>query len=631
MPAERGKRDGGDNNRYRRRELASRDLATALREYAPGADVVMDGLVYRSAGITLNWHVPASETEIHEIQSIKRAWRCGACGATGTTIRLIRNCDACGADLQEVEPFLEPAGFSVDFYSEPHVDITKPTYVPVQRPWISARGAWTPLPNPELGRYRLTTDGRVFHYSRGLFGTGYAVCLACGRSEPLTPEGELPEALRPGHPHKKLRSKKDDRDCPGSKNPWAIQKLLLGHELRTDVVEFQLRDTTGQPVHERETAMTIAIAMRDSLASLLGIQSTELGCDVQEKRQHDGRYHSIYIYDHAAAGYASSAERWIPQLFQSTVKLLECPRQCDSCCPHCILDFDQRFEAGSLDRHKALKVLSGIWLSRMKLPAQFCHFGEASRVETAPLSAAILREAAQQDTTLVRLFAGGDQAEWDFAASTLRDLAYKAAAKGRPVELVLPHALLQALSEEDRYSLASAAEAPDISVATVFVSPKAGFASVLAEVHRGAGLTVWASTDQTAVPAGPGWGQPNTECPLIIGNVSKSPLVGTSKIAAAKLRPVSGDVDLNIGMQINGDLKGVRDPVLDLSLSTVPTAQRTVEFGNKRDRSFLQRSLCVYASGSCTVDPNNGWRAGPRWRGSVRERDIEVAHDAGTP
>ena len=70
--------DEAENNHYRRRELASRDLVTALREYAPGAEIVLDGLVYRSAGITLNWHIPASEADAHETQAIRFAWRCAS-------------------------------------------------------------------------------------------------------------------------------------------------------------------------------------------------------------------------------------------------------------------------------------------------------------------------------------------------------------------------------------------------------------------------------------------------------------------------------------------------------------------------------------------------------------------------
>lgn len=46
------KRDEGDkreDNRARYRSLASRDRVTGLREYAPGAELVMDGLVYKSS------------------------------------------------------------------------------------------------------------------------------------------------------------------------------------------------------------------------------------------------------------------------------------------------------------------------------------------------------------------------------------------------------------------------------------------------------------------------------------------------------------------------------------------------------------------------------------------------------
>ena len=82
---ERKEEKGREDNRYQRRELPSRDRVTALREYAPGSEVVIDGLVYRSAGITLNWHIPATEQSTKEIQNIKFAWRCRHCGASGST------------------------------------------------------------------------------------------------------------------------------------------------------------------------------------------------------------------------------------------------------------------------------------------------------------------------------------------------------------------------------------------------------------------------------------------------------------------------------------------------------------------------------------------------------------------
>ncbi|MFH3651981.1 hypothetical protein WAH63_23020, partial [Acinetobacter baumannii] len=67
---------GREDNLYKRRELPNRDIGVALREYAPGSQVVIDGLVYRSAGITLNWKIPADRDQVREVQNLKIAWRC---------------------------------------------------------------------------------------------------------------------------------------------------------------------------------------------------------------------------------------------------------------------------------------------------------------------------------------------------------------------------------------------------------------------------------------------------------------------------------------------------------------------------------------------------------------------------
>ena len=41
------------------RGYPSRQLGIAVREYSPGAGVVLDGRVYECGGVTLNWHIPA--------------------------------------------------------------------------------------------------------------------------------------------------------------------------------------------------------------------------------------------------------------------------------------------------------------------------------------------------------------------------------------------------------------------------------------------------------------------------------------------------------------------------------------------------------------------------------------------
>jgi len=94
MPKGDGTVSGREDNRFQRRELPSRDSVTALREYAPGASVVIDGLVYESAGITLNWHAPATVQDITEIQNIRQAWRCGHCGSSGTSVTATGTCQS---------------------------------------------------------------------------------------------------------------------------------------------------------------------------------------------------------------------------------------------------------------------------------------------------------------------------------------------------------------------------------------------------------------------------------------------------------------------------------------------------------------------------------------------------------
>jgi DEAD/DEAH box helicase domain-containing protein len=73
-----------EDNRAVRQGYPSRELAIAVRDYAPGTDTVLDGRVYRSGGVTLNWHVPPDQEGPPEIQSLRWVWRCHSCSGNGT-------------------------------------------------------------------------------------------------------------------------------------------------------------------------------------------------------------------------------------------------------------------------------------------------------------------------------------------------------------------------------------------------------------------------------------------------------------------------------------------------------------------------------------------------------------------
>ncbi len=557
---------GRDDNRYRRRELASRDLATALREYAPGAEVVMDGLVYRSAGITLNWHIPAAQENVHEIQDIRFAWRCHLCGASGSSpsLEMASHCDACGSGIRSDNrrEFLEPAGFAVDFYREPTNDVTTQHFVPVEMPWINARGEWISLDNPELGRFRVSTRGHVFHQSHGTHATGYALCLECGRAEPMLPAtdhaplGELPAVFV--EPHRKLRRSREDGEfCPGSNDTWKIkQGTGLGHESYTDVLEIQLKTVAGVWLHDPATSLTLAVALRDALADLLGVQANELGAAIKEATPEPGsRCHSILIYDQHAAGYSSGAERVLGRLFHGARDRLLCPADCENACPRCVLDFDQRFSADFLDRRAALVVLTQEWLDRLRLPSELAYFGPGSRIERRSLPEALL-VAGGQPVTGLRVYVGGDPSEWDLGPSSLRELIYRLAGQGTELEIVMPAASLQSMQEADRHVLASLAQHPRITIITAAAPQRCGAGWVVAET-LGSPATRWAYGAESVLIFGPKWGR--DAATLVVANGQSQVSRSGPILTPEALRPVarsSGDRDLEVQRQLDGDLRG---------------------------------------------------------------------------
>ena len=80
--------NGREGNRSRRAGYPSRNLAIAIRDYAPGTDTILDGRVYRSSGVTLNWQIPIEAEAAPEIQNLGWVWRCKSCGSNGTRLTI---------------------------------------------------------------------------------------------------------------------------------------------------------------------------------------------------------------------------------------------------------------------------------------------------------------------------------------------------------------------------------------------------------------------------------------------------------------------------------------------------------------------------------------------------------------
>ena len=336
--------------RNKRYEYPSRTSDIAIREYAPGAEVVIDGLVWTSAGVTLNWKRPASDTSAHEIQSIRTVWSCHDCYETGCSRSSESVCPACGSPAVENADFLDPSGFRVDWYAKPHAETDQVHYIEPVAPRISARRAsWKSLPNPALGRMRSASDGLVFHSSKGEAKLGYRICLDCGRAaEPGTNSLNQHQPLTPLKGHK--------GPCPGNDKTYAITvPIALGHEVLTDVLEFQ-----PAGLDDSGTAWALASALREALSRRLGIEPRELGLGVDRRAASIGEETlSIFLFDQSAggAGYAPRLADGIGEYLQEARRILDCTAACERACSACVLTNDLHAQQKIINRIPALALI----------------------------------------------------------------------------------------------------------------------------------------------------------------------------------------------------------------------------------------------------------------------------------
>ena len=345
----------------RRSGYPSRQLEMAIREYAPGGEVVIDGRVYESGGLTLNWHLrPDVAAEgVREVQAIRNAWRCRACGATGDAPSLLEACPSCEGRVESHE-YLEPAGFAVDIRQKPHNNVTSPTFVPVEAPWISCPTPdWKTFAHPMLGRFRYSDAGHLFHGSRGVAGFGYAVCLRCGRAaseEGPHDESKPPQVFR--EPHARLRgakAKDGSSTCDGE--GFSIKRgLALGGSRTTDVFELQLAELAEQHV-----AWAVGIALRQSFTRRLGIEAQEVGVAVRPSKDVNGKQlQSIFLFDTAegGSGYVEAMRRHGRAALHEARDVLNCVNGCDAACHGCLLTYGTQYASDALNRHDALAFLT---------------------------------------------------------------------------------------------------------------------------------------------------------------------------------------------------------------------------------------------------------------------------------
>lgn len=554
-----------EDNRSRRAGFPSRNLAIAIRDYAPGTDTVLDGRVYRSSGVTLNWHMPAEMNSTPEIQNLRWVWRCETCGGNGTRLMMPESCPHCGEkDVSKLtrNRYLQPAGFAVNIRCKPHNDISIPQYIPVRDPLISLDGAdWIPLPNPSFGRFRSSIQAGLFYRSEGLHSNGFSLCLRCGFADSMSESAERPATISG---HKRLRGgKMDDREkeCPGNNEDWAIlDNIFMGISTRTNVLELQLRDYDGKPL-DKTTAYTLAVALRQAWSLLLGIEESEIGSHAAPSRNQQGQStYSIFLFDTATggAGYVSQAVSRLPELLKQAESILHCPKNCDSACQGCLLTYDTQHHSNDLNRHNALDLLSPPYLRAFEIPEHIKAFGQESKLEMEPLVLAFNREWQKHPISLVRVYLGGDASLWEPLNWRLRSELNRLNDANIQLQFVLPSESLEKLCFSQQAELEALATYVNADVYITEAINTEGNPALPLILEAGSDQIDirWVASSEVALAPIPRWGNGDSDVQYVFARSAHAITLEPHNAKLTDIKslrsPQPGLIELEICQELNG-------------------------------------------------------------------------------
>ncbi|MDE0305581.1 MAG: DEAD/DEAH box helicase [Albidovulum sp.] len=574
-----------------RRGGASRTLDIAIREYAPGAEIVVDGLVHRSEGVLPAWRALADASQLEDLQYF---WECSSCRAFGMARLAPEACPECHRQNPRWKRGLRPAGFLGRRAA--HTGYENLGHAPYELPKLSAsKGIWRALPHPKAGRYRADSQGQIVALGSGPRGNGYALCLDCGRAEVETEEcvgSPMPSAIKQHLPLASARgmSLKGGYCSGGFVKLERIQRnVRFIHETQTDVFELQLPAGAG-----REEGLALAAGLREALAARLGAEVREIGVsiDASKGRASEGRV-SAFLYDRASGGAGFSSRMaepdWFEECLKQAAERLSCVEDCSFGCPACVLRPDLNFGEVRLDRVAGLQIALNL-LRFLEIPEHLRVFGPDTRLLDSTLYEWIDRQSRAKQLNSVALYLHGPSDEWELADWPLDDLVRRLKEAGTKVEIVLATETLtnKGLAIAQKLDLHRLSVHASLGLAKELPFEKG--TPVLASINNTDGIVAVATSSEKESLPGPHWGL-GEEAPLVRGETGNLPNVGQFD-GKDLISLSSGNARLiRIGAELDGAVREFGRTFWNLLDAQDPLAIATIRTHGVSELSYTDRYL----------------------------------------
>jgi len=426
---------------------ASREINTALNEYAPGQTVVVNEKNYRSAGLLLFG-------AYNENTQTRAIYRCDSCGMIEYRHDLDENrrCPRCGAPFRGIidenhEGFtqaFEPAGFRTDQTIESsREERTDKRYYDIQPILLTAD--WDQC--TEINMCRIASSGetgKILYYNRG-DRFGFAFCKRCGRAavEKDLYNQNPPVELVVGH--KRLWGDA----CDATQRDIARHVVFTGtHFTCYSVLKFQVAPQSNEFVKDKTLVYSLGVILKRALVEYLGIDSNEIGFGI--KQESDAFL--LFIYDTARGGCGYSTHLTNAAECQAVFdialrKLHEYSCRCHEdggACARCLIDRDNYQFSAFLSKAAAME-----WLTRQKeraneIPASIQASYPDARAVFQPLKTILSQAISDTETSSIFLCASDQNgdcsvSEWTSIHSEMGRFIKRAVERGVKVTILVEY------------------------------------------------------------------------------------------------------------------------------------------------------------------------------------------------
>lgn len=457
----------GQAQSIKRATQASRDIHTALNEYAPEQTVVVNEKNFVSAGVTLfGAYNDATQT--------RAIYFCKNCGKIDYTTSLNENrvCPCCGEKFHAIlgdsnnvsyTRAYEPIGFRTDQnIDSSREEQTEKRYYEINPILLSVD--WHQ--HTDVNMCQVVTSGEsgeILFYNAGN-GHGFAFCKRCGRAAvETTDRGDMPYRVRPGH--KQLWYQKAGELCEANDNDIARHVVFTGR-LQTcySVLRFSKDQTSNEFEKSRTLAFSMGVILQRALCEYLGIDDSEIGFGYKDELESV----SLFIYDTARGGCGYSLHFGNPteceQIMNIARRMLG-EYKCDchlngGACSRCLIDRNNYRYANLLDKSVVADWFSKQSMRRASVPAGIQAISPNVRLVYQNLKA-IAKNAINNPEVASLIFCVSDEEadavinDWCSSKATMGRILRRAIENDKQVEVLVEYHSSLHPNIEDRYPFAT--------------------------------------------------------------------------------------------------------------------------------------------------------------------------------